>query len=117
MANIMESPSAQSHTLGVAQQAPAGAWGRLVVLPGDNRAVLIVGGLSPLPADKTYEFWLARGNKMRPSGLFQVDSRGRCKMLVTSSDEIGAYDKMGVSIEQKAGEAAPRGPIVMQGGF
>ena len=55
MEAIMHDPRASARPI-TATQAGRGAEGKLMAIPGDNKAVLIAYGLPPLPADKTYEF-------------------------------------------------------------
>ncbi len=85
--------------------------------PGDTHAVLELNGLSPLPPDKTYEFWLIRGEQGVPAGLFEVDAEGRATMLVSASNTISSYDRLGVTIEPNTGVEKATGPLVIKYGF
>jgi anti-sigma-K factor RskA len=113
---ILNSPNAQTRVVAGTKDAPT-ARGRLVAERGDTRAVLVVEGLSPLPPDKTYEFWLIQGAKPFPAGLFDVDANGRMSLLVSAAQSIETFDKLGVTIEQRAGEQTPKGTLVMEYGF
>ncbi len=116
IATILNNPNSQTRVIGGTKDAPT-AQGKLVAAPGETRAVLLVNGLTPQPPDKTYEFWLIRGAQATPAGLFNVDSNGNTTLLVTSSQPISTFDKLGVTIEQRTGEQAPKGTLVMQYGF
>lgn len=113
---ILTNPGAQTRVIHGTRDRPT-AHGRLTAVPGDNRAVLEVDGLGPLPPDKTYEFWLIRGSLPVPSGLFDVSSEGTKTMLVSASEGIDSFDKLGVTIERSAGEEAPKGTLVLQLGL
>ena len=52
----------------------SGASGSLIVTQ-DNEATLIVKGLSPAPAGKTYEAWVIQGGKPAPAGTFAGGDR------------------------------------------
>jgi anti-sigma-K factor RskA len=116
IAAILNNPNAQVRVIGGTKDAPT-AQAKLVAAPGDTRAVLVVDGLKPLPPDKTYEFWLIRGTQPFPAGLFDVDANGSASLLVAASQSINAFDKLGVTIEQRAGEQTPKGTLVLQYGF
>ncbi len=116
IAAILNNPSSQTRVIAGTKDAPT-AQGKLVAAPGETRAVLLVNGLTPLPPDKTYEFWLIRGAQPVPAGLFNVDANGDATRLVTAPQDISAFDKLGVTIEQRTGEQTPKGTLVMQYGF
>lgn len=113
---ILNNPSSQTRLINGTKDAPA-AQGKLVAAPGETRGVLMVSGLMPLPQDKTYEFWLIRGAQTVPAGLFNVDSTGGTTLLISAPQDVRAFDKLGVTIEQRAGELTPKGTLVMQYGF
>jgi anti-sigma-K factor RskA len=113
---IQSSPQAQVRVL-AGQNGQGNARGMLKAIPGETVGVLTVNGLPPLSSDKTYEFWLIRGSQPVPAGLFNVKSDGTATLVVRGPSQIGTFDKLGVSIEQSAGEPQPKGPIVMAEGF
>lgn len=116
IAQILSNPNRSQHALKGTEQMPNG-FGTLHTVPGEARAVLVVGALQPLPADKTYEFWLIRGAQPLPAGLFTVDSQGQGQLLVKTGEDIAAFDKWAVSVEPRQGVTQPSGPIVLAGGF
>lgn len=77
--------------------------GRLVVDP-DGRAVLVLGGLSPAPAGKTYEIWVVEGDAPVPAGLFagQEDAE-----LVSVEGAVDKGNVVAVTIEDAGGVDAP----------
>lgn len=83
--------------------------GRLVVGP-DGRALLLLPGLDPAPAGKTYEVWIVASGPPRPAGLFS----GRDAVDVVAVDgpvEPGAV--VAVTVEDAGGVPAPTSdPVV-----
>ncbi len=69
--------------------------GRLVVDP-DGRAVLVLGGLGPAPAGKTYEIWVVEGDAPVPAGLF---SGRESAELVSVESAVDTGDVVAVTIE------------------
>lgn len=116
IAGILGNPQAETRVILGTQDAP-GAQAKLVAEAGDTRAVLVVSGLKALPLDKTYEFWLIRGSQPFPAGLFDVDPNGGQTFLVTAGQSISTFDKLGVTIEERPGEQAPKGTLVLKYGF
>ena len=101
------SASARVASLPPASAAPAEAQAKLYIAPDNASALLAVSGLRPLGSEQTYEFWLIRGGKPVPAGLFSVDSRGSGSLLVHSSDPVGSFDQAGVSVERAGGTSTP----------
>lgn len=83
--------------------------GRLVV--GDEgRSVLVLTGLEPAPAGKTYEVWVSDGGTPVPAGLFEGTS-GRDVVVVDGTVDDGS--RVLVTVEQRGGVDAPTSqPIV-----
>ncbi len=77
--------------------------GRLVVDP-DGRAVLVLGGLGPAPAGKTYEIWVVQGDAPVPAGLFQGREDAE---LVGVEESVEEGDVVAVTIEEAGGVEAP----------
>lgn len=74
---------------------------------------LIVAGLPPAPAGKTYELWTIAGGTPRPAGTFGVDASGRGVHRVASGPPRGAVEVFAVTVEPEGGTPAPTGPIVL----
>ena len=80
--------------------------GRLVVA-ADGRAVLVVDGLDPAPAGKTYELWVmpnGNANEAERAGLYP----GRSGADILGVDGVvSTGDVVGVTLEQAGGVDAP----------
>jgi anti-sigma factor RsiW len=78
--------------------------GRLVVTP-DGQAVLVVDGLGPAPAGKTYEMWVvSHGGNPQRAGLFPGHD-GRDVVPVDGAVEAGQV--VLVTVEDEGGVDAP----------
>lgn len=81
-----------------------------VVLAADGEATLVVSGLSPAPAGKTYEAWVIRNAHAEPAGLFTMHG-GTAALLLTRHVPRGAI--VAVTLEHAGGSLAPSGgPLV-----
>jgi anti-sigma-K factor RskA len=80
-----------------------------------RRAVLFASGLDPAPAGKAYEMWVIADGAPVPSGLFQVDGRGRVVTDLPWLDQTASAKTFAVTLEPAAGTAAPTGPMVLAG--
>ena len=83
--------------------------GRLVVSP-DGQAVLVLDGLDPAPAGKTYEMWIIEDGNAAQAGLFP----GRDGTDVEGLDgTVTEGDVVAVTVENEGGVKAPTStPIV-----
>jgi anti-sigma factor RsiW len=89
--------------------ALAAGEGRLVVAP-DGSAAVVLDGLDPAPAGKTYELWIDDGGGPAPAGLFPGRD-GREVVAVEGAVETG--DVVAVTVEDAGGAEAPTtDPIV-----
>ena len=97
------------------QGAVAGA-GRVLVDAGSGDAALVLSGLAPAEAGKTYELWVIRGKQApEPAGVFAVaDARGGAIRMpkVPRPSDVTAF---AVSIEPQGGSSAPTGPVILVG--
>ena len=96
---VLADPGAQSVDLQAGD-------GRLVV-DTDGRAVLVLDGLGPAPAGKTYEMWVVPGGEISrasSAGLFP-GSGGREILAVEGTVRPG--DVVAVTVEPAGGVAAP----------
>ncbi len=83
--------------------------GRLVVAP-DGRAALVLAGLDPAPAGKTYEMWVIEGETPSPAGLFPGSEGAE---LVPVEGTVDAGDVVAVTIEDEGGATTPRLPPIV----
>jgi anti-sigma factor RsiW len=86
--------------------------GRLVV-GSDGRAVLVVDGLDPAPAGKTYETWIMPGGSIEEAsraGLFPGQGGTQ---IVAIDGTVQAGDVVAVTVEASGGVASPTTPPVV----
>jgi anti-sigma-K factor RskA len=97
--------------------AQPNAHAQLMTDPNSQSAVLVVSGLEPLPAGKTYQIWLIEGDTPKSAGLLKVDASGAGVSILTPQETISSFHALGVSIEPEKGSAQPTGDIVLLGEF
>lgn len=88
------------------------AQGQLIADPANQSAVLVVTGLPPLEPGKTYQVWLIAGAPVS-AGLLTVDEQGQGVLIVTSTESIGSFQSLGISVEPEGGSPQPTGDIVI----
>ena len=88
------------------------AQGQLIANPASQSAVLVVTGLPPLEAGKTYQVWLIGGAPVS-AGLLTVDANGQAVLIITSEESIGSFKSLGISVEPEGGSSQPTGDIVV----
>jgi anti-sigma-K factor RskA len=89
------------------------AQGQLIADPSSQSAVMVIVGLTPLEAGKTYQVWLIEGEVPESAGLLKVDANGQGMIVVSSETPIGSFDALGISVEPEAGSPQPTGDIVV----
>jgi anti-sigma-K factor RskA len=88
----------------------------LVIDATSGEAALLVSGVAPTPAGKTYELWVIRGDAPpEPAGLFSVGPEGWTAARMPSLAAVRDVTAVAVSIEPAGGSPAPTGPIVLTG--
>lgn len=81
-----------------------------VVRASNGTATLVVSGLQPAPAGKTYEAWVIFAGRALPAGLF--DAHGQTTTL-TLSRTLPRSAIVGVTLERAGGAPKPTGtPLV-----
>ena len=96
---------------GAQVKALADGEGGLLVAPGGGKAALVVCGLSPAAAGKTYEAWVIQGRTPRPAGLFRAG--GGCAPVFLQRDvPTGAI--VAVTLEPEGGTQKPTGAILVR---
>ena len=88
------------------------ALGQLIANPNDKSAVVVISGLPPLEPGKTYQVWLI-GDAPVSAGLLTVDENGQSVLIVTSTESIGSFNSIGISVEPEGGSEQPTGDIVV----
>jgi hypothetical protein len=87
-----------------AQVDPSVSGARATLERDGDKGILRVSGL-PQRRNRIYEVWLARGEEVRPAGLFQVDRSGQgAAAIPTGLDDA---DQVMVSLEPASGSAQP----------
>jgi anti-sigma-K factor RskA len=106
-AGVLDSRSSGGEALQTV--ALRGAPGTLVLSDG-RRAALVVAGLPPTPAGKTYEAWVVLRGKSLPAGLFTTRA-GVGSLELTRAVPRGAV--VAVTLERAGGASTPTGkPLV-----
>jgi anti-sigma-K factor RskA len=85
-----------------------GANGRLHV-DSEGSAALVVQGLPPAPAGKTYELWVIREGSPTPAGLFEGDDE---RDLVLLDENVEDDATVAVTLEPDGGVDAPTGRML-----
>ena len=88
------------------------AQGQLIADPTSDSAVLVVTGLPPLEPGKTYQVWLIADAPVS-AGLLTTDANGQGVLIITSTESIGSFKSLGISVEPKGGSPQPTGDIVV----
>ena len=83
-----------------------GASGSLVVAE-TGEAALVVSGLDPAPAGKTYEAWVIEHGRPRPAGLFAA---AEARTVVALERPVPRGAVVAVTLEAAAGVAEPTSP-------
>lgn len=109
---LLASPNAQTFVVAGTDHQP-GSHGKLIADSETGSAVLVVAGLQQLEAEKTYEFWLIKGETPVAAGVFEVNEEGKAILKVSHAVTPGSYDAIGVSVEPEGGSEQPTGAIVM----
>jgi hypothetical protein len=90
--------------------AAASASGTAVMPPG-RPGYLILQGLQPAPAGKTYQAWFLSGKDSRSAGLLKVGADGMA--ILSGLDPQQPVDAMAVTLEQDGGvERSSQEPLV-----
>jgi anti-sigma-K factor RskA len=111
--DLLASPEARVTSLAGLAAAPQ-AHARVVWNPGSREAVLLVSGLTPAPAGKTYELWVIAKAPV-PAGVFQVDAEGGAVFRLPMVDEVARVKTFAVTLEVTGGVPTPSGPMVLAG--
>lgn len=88
------------------------AQGQLIADPASQSAVLVVTDLPPLEPGRTYQVWLIADAPVS-AGLLTVDAHGQGVLIITSTDSIGSFQSLGISVEPEGGSPQPTGDIVI----
>jgi anti-sigma factor RsiW len=98
------------HGEGPAESAVA----RTYMKPGDNRAVLEVHNLPPLPEGKVYQVWVARPNLQEPLTAFRVAGSFE-RYMIEPPEPMDTYNWIMVTVEDAGNSSQPSETIVLAG--
>jgi anti-sigma-K factor RskA len=108
-AYALGSGGSDQQTVTARAQAPPGV--TAVVERTGDKGILRVSGL-PQRTDGIYEVWIARGNSVEPSTLFQVHRNGSGAAAIP--DGLADADQVMVTLEPRGGSAKPtRAPLIV----
>lgn len=81
----------------------------------EQRGVLTIEGLPPLPPDRDYQIWLVDSSVMAPisGGVFRTDQRGNARTEFRAAGTVRSADRFAVSVERKGGTILPQGRFVL----
>jgi anti-sigma-K factor RskA len=81
--------------------------------PGNRPAVLVVQHLRPAEQGKTYQCWLASGERQVPSGTFAVDPTGAAMLTIDAPAPLNQYEHVMITVEQAGGGTTPSNQVVL----
>lgn len=112
LSEILEDPSSIS-TQAAATEAGVGVFAsaQVVYSPKLDASVLVIDGLAPVAADRTYELWLVDDSGAVPAGLFKPDNDGRATVLVEGDVRPGIV--LALTEEPTGGVEAPTGEVLL----
>ena len=84
----------------------------------DDKVAMAVTGLPPLKGDGVYQCWWinSKTGEVTPGSAFKVDANG-AGVWAWSRPDMGEYDQMAVSLESRAGNTSPEGPVLITAEF
>ena len=96
-----------------------GAWtsarGVMMLLQTGTDALLLVVGLTPLPADKVYPVWLMKEQAKYNAGWFTVGSTGYGQTVIIPVAPFWEFEAAGITIEPAGGSVDPTGVNILKG--
>jgi len=113
-AKLPQTPASAARTISLkGTNVQPRAQGQLIADLTSDSAVLVITGLGPLEAGKTYQVWLIDAGGPKNAGLLTVDAHGQGVLIVSSDAQIGSFKALGISIEPDGGSPQPTGDIVV----
>jgi anti-sigma-K factor RskA len=108
LASVMTRPDARTFTL-------EGEAGRMQVVYSATagRAVLVGGGMEPLPTDTTLELWREVDHQMVSAGVFRPDADGTVELGLDL--DLSDTASLNVTVEPAGGSRVPTLPVVLSG--
>jgi anti-sigma-K factor RskA len=109
--DLLGDPGTRVVSLRGAGPSPAAA-GRVIWNDAGGGHV-VVTGLPPPPARKTYELWMVAGDTPRAAALFATDRSGQASRLIAAPVDGKPVNGFTVTLEPEGGVLTPTGPTVL----
>ncbi len=89
-----------------------------VMYAADDKVAMAVTGLAPLEGDAVYQCWWinSKTGEVTPGSAFKVDANGS-GVWAWSRPDKAEYDRMAISLESRAGNTKPEGPVLITAEF
>src|SRR5881628_2638391 len=81
--------------------------------PGVATAVVTFSHFPPAPAGQTYQAWVRHGATWTSLGTVEPDAGGSARVIAEDPTLAALPDSLEVTLEPRAGSAAPSGPVVV----
>lgn len=99
-------------------EASPNGYGKIIWDAGNQKALLQVSNLPPVPADKEYQLWIIKDNQPISAGLFAVHDPGRdaffkIEQMEPADDQT--MEAFAVTLEPKGGMPEPTGDMYLMG--
>ena len=116
VASVLQAADTQTRMLSGTNDAPS-AFGRVYVDPDTGEGMLMVRGLPPLPAGRSYQLWVVGADGQRQSAglLTWTDKQGNGYTLIKCPDKLARWQSFGVTQEPAGGSPGPTGPRMLGG--
>lgn len=105
----------------VSRELSSDAWpaakGMIYMVPGGQDALVVTYDLPRLARQEIYQFWLGNPEQDQriSGGVFNVDERGRGRLIVRTPATLSQYRSCGVTKEPAQGSPKPTGPRMLSG--
>ena len=94
----------------ISKEEAAGAQGRLVWDPDQNKLWFVARGLTPRKNGETYQIWVNSGGKWFSLGTFNSDVSGFARYDTVLPQGLKSYESAVVTIERAGGSPERSGP-------
>ncbi len=84
---------------------------RVVVVPGEGRALLLAEGLRPLEPNRVYAVWVIDSDGAHPAGLFRPARDGTAEVIIEGDVIPGVVVAM--TVEPEGGSDIPTGSVLL----
>lgn len=93
----------------------AQAEGTMFMRPGNTEAVVLVRGLPALDRSRTYQFWLAEGDRQVNAGVLTLDADGTGRLVFNAPVPVDRFAQVMVTEEMGSLAPVPSEKVVLQG--